>query len=226
MTGMSLDMPDQSPTEQLRLMNNIVRTGRVEEVTTKPPRCRVRTGELLTDWLPWLALAAGGSNQVRHWRAPAINEECVLLAPGGDLAQALVLPGLVCEDMPQNADGRNVERHDFSASDYWEHSIDGGTLVFDIASSIQLKVGETLLTLTTGGTTLKTAHFSVESPQANFSGNISVDGGISVGGGGSGGTSTISGNFNIVGGQLTHNGVNVGSTHTHPGVHGQTGGPQ
>lgn len=31
--GMSFDTPDQSPTEQLRQMQNIVRTGRVQAVT-------------------------------------------------------------------------------------------------------------------------------------------------------------------------------------------------
>ena len=207
-------------------MQNIVRTGRVEAVTTRPPRCRVRTGELLTDWLPWLTLAAGGVTQTRHWRVPAINEECVLLAPGGDLAQAMVLPGLVCEDMPQNSDAPEVERHNYSATDYWEHSRSEGALVFDIASSIQFKVGASLLTITPDGTTLQTTHYAVESPQSDFSGNVSIAGGISVGGAGSGGTSSITGNFNIEGGQLTHNGTNVSSTHTHQGVHGQTGGPQ
>ncbi len=208
-------------------MNNIVRTGRVEAVTTSPPRCRVRTGELLTDWLPWLALAAGGGNQARHWRTPAINEECLLLAPGGDLAQAMVLPGLFCEDMPQNASTENVERHNFNAADYWEHDRSASTLVFDIASSIQLKVDSSTLTITPGGTTLKTPQLTVDSPQSNFTGNVSIAGGISVGGGGSGGTSTITGNFRIVGGQLTHNGTNISSSHTHPDSHGgSTGGPQ
>lgn len=212
---MSFDMPDQSPTEQLRQMNNIVRTGRVEAVNTSPARCRIRTGELLTDWLPWLTLAAGGGQQTRHWRVPALNEECLLLAPGGDLAQAIVLPGLFCEDMPQNADAADIERHDFSATDYWQHNRAAGALVFDIASSIQFKVGNSTLTITPGSTTLQTPHLSVDSPQSDFSGNISIAGGISVGGGGSGGTSTITGNFNIQGDQLTHNGKNVGGLHTH-----------
>lgn len=212
---MSFDMPDQSPTEQLRQMNNIVRTGRVEAVNPSIARCRIRTGELLTDWLPWLTLAAGGGNQARHWRVPAINEECLLLAPGGDLAQAIALPGLFCEDMPQNADAADIERHDFSATDYWQHDRASGTLVFDIASSIQLKVGDSTLTITPNGTTLQTPHYAVDSPQSDFGGNVSIAGGISVDGGGSGGTSTITGNFNIQGDQLTHNGKSVGGLHTH-----------
>lgn len=207
-------------------MNNIVRSGRVEAVNPSLARCRIRTGELLTDWLPWLTLAAGGGNQARHWRVPAIHEECLLLAPGGDLAQAIALPGLFCEDMPPNADSPDIERHDFSATDYWQHDRAAGELIFDIASSLTLKVGDSTLTLMPGGTKLTTPSLTVDSPQSDFSGNVAIAGGISVGGGGSGGTSSINGNFNIGGGQLTHNGVNVSSTHTHQGVHGQTGGPQ
>lgn len=210
------------------MMANIVRTGRIDAVDTQAARCRVRTGELLTDWLPWLALAAGGTGQARHWRTPAVNEECVLLAPGGDLAQALVLPGLFCADMPQNAAAGEVERHDFSGSDYWEHDRAAGTLVFNIASSITFKVGDSTLTLTPDSTTLKTPHFTADSPQSDFTGNESIAGGISVAGGGAGGgTSRIRGNFEIEGGTLTHNGANIGSTHVHPDPHGgNTGGPQ
>ena len=208
-------------------MSNIVRTGRVEAVNPSIARCRIRTGQLLTDWLPWLTLAAGGAGQARHWRTPAVNEECVLLAPGGDLAQALVLPGLFCADMPQNAAAGDVERHDFSGTDFWEHNGGEGALVFEIANCIQLKVGASLLTITPDGTTLQTPHYAVDSPQSEFAGNVSIAGGISVEGGGSGGTSTITGNFNLSGGQLTHNGVNVSSTHTHTDAHGgNTGGPQ
>lgn len=136
-------------------MNNIVRTGRVEAVNPSLARCRIRTGELLTDWLPWLTLAAGGGNQARHWRVPAINEECLLLAPGGDLAQAIAIPGLFCEDMPQNAGAEDVERHDFSVSDYWEYNRTESTLVFNIASSIVLQVGESSITITPDSIALK-----------------------------------------------------------------------
>jgi phage baseplate assembly protein V len=224
---MSFDVPDQSPTEQLRLMANIVRTGRIEAVDTQAARCRVRSGELLTDWLPWIALAAGGPGQARHWRAPAINEECVLLAPGGDLAQALVLPGLFCDDMPQGSTAGDVERHDFGPGEFWEHDRAAGTLVFNIASSIAFKVGDSTLTITPDSATLKTPHFTADSPQSDFTGNESIAGGISVAGGGAGGgTSRIRGNFEIEGGTLTHDGHNIGGYHVHDDPQGgSVGGP-
>ncbi|KGH10209.1 baseplate assembly protein [Comamonas thiooxydans] len=223
---MTFDVPDQSPIELLRLLQNMVRTGRVEAVRpSRPALCRVRTGELLTDWIQWKELAAGGAGQARHWRVPAIGEGCLLLSPGGDLTQAIALPGLPCEDMPQASESADVERHDFGAGEFWEHDRAEGTLVFNIASSITFKVGDSTLTITPTSATLKTPHFTADSPQSDFTGNETIAGGISVAGGGSGGTSTITGNFKIEGDELTHNGNNISGTHKHAGVHGETGGP-
>lgn len=144
--------PEQSPIELHRLLSNIAREGRVEQVRTgNPARCRVRTGELLTTWVRWLSLASGGAQQTRHWRAPAVGEPCLLIAPGGDLAQAVALVGLFSEDMPQASESADVERHDFSATDHWEHNRNSSALVFEIAASIVLRVGESSISITPGG---------------------------------------------------------------------------
>ena len=58
------------PIELNRRLENIVRTGVVEEVRYgRPSRCRVRSGKLLAAWVPWIAQAAGGNQRGRHWRA-------------------------------------------------------------------------------------------------------------------------------------------------------------
>lgn len=225
--------PELSPVELYRLLANMIRLGRVEDVragsSSSPARCTVRlSDELITDYLPWFALAAGGDSQTRHWRTPARGELCLLLAPEGDLAQAVALPGIYSTDMPQGSNSEDVERHDFSSTDFWEHHRPNGTLRLEIASAIELKVGSSVLRLTPDSTTLQTPQYTVDSPKSDFSGNVSIAGGISVAGGGSGGTSTITGNFNIRGSQFTHNGKDIGSTHTHthPGDSGgSTGAP-
>lgn len=73
---------------------------------------------------------------------------------------------------------------------------------------------------------------TIDAPQTEITGNLTVGGntaiagGISVAGGGSGGNSTIAGNFAIEGGSLTHNGKDVGSSHTHTsGGEGATTSP-
>lgn len=111
MLHMSATAPEHSPLELYRLLANMIRTGRVVSVRTQSPaRCRVQTGDLLTDWVPWVSLAAGGEAQTRHWRAPALDEPCLLLSPGGDLCQAVAVLGLVSSDMPQNGQSEQVQR--------------------------------------------------------------------------------------------------------------------
>lgn len=210
-----------------RLLSNLLRTGRVERVQTNPPRCRVRTGELLTTWVPWFSLAAGGDQQTRHWRTPAVGEPCMLLAPGGDLAQACALVGLFSTDMPQGADSQDVERHDFSATDFWQHSRTAGALNVEIANAITMTVGASVLHITPDGTTLTTPQLTVDSAQSTFTGAVTVEGLLTymagmAGQAGAGGSNTIQGGFAVDGGAITHNGKSIGSNHTHGGV--QTGG--
>lgn len=235
MAGMSVP-PELSPVELYRLIANMIRQGRVEDVhpgsASSPARCSVRLGDdLITDYLPWFAFAAGGNNQARHWRTPARGEPCVLLAPEGDLGQAVALPGLYSTDMPQGANSEDVERHDFSNTDFWEHHRQASTLRFEIAAAIELKVGGSVLHITPEGTTLTTPEFTVDSADSTFTGAVTVNGlftykaGV-AGNAGQGGSNTIQGGFAVTGGSITHNGKRVDDGHTHPDTHGgNTGAP-
>jgi phage baseplate assembly protein V len=78
-------------------LNNVVRDGTVEEVQSSPPRCRVRSGKLLTDWLPWYSFRAGATSV---WSSPSIGEQCTVLSPSGNLAAGKVLRGIPCESYP------------------------------------------------------------------------------------------------------------------------------
>lgn len=232
---MPAQAPELSPVELYRLLANMIRTGRVEQVRTgsaaNPARCRVRTGELLTTWVPWVSQAAGGTGQARHWRTPAIGEPCLLLSAGGDLAQAIALPGLFSDDMPQGAASEDVERHDFSSTDFWEHNRPASTLRFEIAAAIELKVGGSVLRITPAGTTLTTPQLAVDSPASTFTGAVTVGGLFTynagmAGNAGEGGSNTIQGGFAVTGGSITHNGKRVDDGHTHPDAHGgNTGVP-
>ncbi len=48
-------------TEIMRLITNLIRTGIVTEVDRKKWLCRVKVGELETNWINWLTLRAGES---------------------------------------------------------------------------------------------------------------------------------------------------------------------
>lgn len=222
--------PAQQPIEILRRLENLARLGVVAQVRTgKPARCRVRTGELLTAWVPWMALRAGGAAKGRRWSAPAVGEQCLLIAPGGDLQSAIALPGIYSDAMPQGSDSETTDRTDWSETDYLEHDRATATLTINVAQAITLIVGGTRLHLTPSGTTLETPQLTVKSPQSTFTGKVTVQGLLSYQAGlsgraGGGGGNVISGGLAMEGGSITHDGKNIGGTHTHPGDSGGTTG--
>ncbi|WP_241685703.1 phage baseplate assembly protein V [Klebsiella pneumoniae] len=73
----------------------MIRTGIVVETDLDAGRCRVQTGGIYTDWLQWLTHRAGRS---RTWWAPSIGEQVMILAVGGELDTAFVLPGIYSDD--------------------------------------------------------------------------------------------------------------------------------
>lgn len=79
-------------TEIMRLITNLIRTGVVTEVDRENWLCRVKTGDLETNWISWLTLRAGNA---RTWWRPSEGEQVVLLSLGGNLEPATV-----------NADGK------------------------------------------------------------------------------------------------------------------------
>ena len=80
----------------LRLLLNVVRKGQVLQVTHNPPKCRVATGELESAWIPWLAIAG----ETREWEPPTVGQQVLLLCPGGEMADAVAVPGLYSDDLP------------------------------------------------------------------------------------------------------------------------------
>ncbi|HAV8362947.1 TPA: phage baseplate assembly protein V [Escherichia coli] len=83
--------------ELARALRNMIRTGIVVETDLNAGRCRVQTGGMCTDWLQWLTHRAGRS---RTWWAPSVGEQVLILAVGGELDTAFVLPGIYSGDNP------------------------------------------------------------------------------------------------------------------------------
>lgn len=129
----------ESPYEILRRMENTVRLGSIVEVRHGDARCRVRMGNLTSNWLPWLAQRAGASGG-NHWWPPVVGEQCLVLAPGGDLLQAVALPGVYSDAKPQASSDRRVCRTDWSDADYMEHNSEFSELTVNCYGSIALKV--------------------------------------------------------------------------------------
>lgn len=130
----------ESPYEVLRRLENIVRLGVVAAVRHgKPARIRVRTGNLTTNWLPWVAQRAGGAKR-RHWWAPVEGEQCLLLAPGGDLLNAVAIPGIYSDSNDQASTSATVERTDWSDTEHAEHDSATGAYTLQVEQGITLRI--------------------------------------------------------------------------------------
>ncbi len=79
----------------LRQLRNLIRTGVIVDTDLDTGRCRVQTGGIVTDWLQWLTHRAGRS---RSWWAPSVGEQVLILAVGGELDTAFVLPAIFSDD--------------------------------------------------------------------------------------------------------------------------------
>lgn len=197
-----------------RRLSNLIRPGTVEAIDHATARVRVRSGEVLTDWLPWLTARAGA---VGTWCPPTLGEQVLLLAPSGELAAALVLPALY-----SNA-------HPAPSTSPAEHVIeypDGAVITYNHTAGHLSVQGIQTLTIEAG------THVTLDAPATTVTGTLTVQGlltyqaGLAGTGGGAG--TTISGSITQTGGTLSSNGI-VLATHTHTGVQpggGSTGGPQ
>jgi len=132
--------PQDSPQETTRRVENIARLGTVLAVRhASPARCRVKLGDNTTDWIPWFTCRAGGK-QGSMWWAPVVGEQCMVLSPGGDLAQGVALLGLYSDKKPQGASEAGMFRMDWSSDDYMQHNTEGSQLKINCFGSITLNV--------------------------------------------------------------------------------------
>lgn len=225
-----LALPDME-----RRLANTVRYGTVMEVDHSKRRVRIKSGDIESNWIPWPAGRAAAGK--RRWDAPEVGEQGMMIAPGGNLAEATFIPGVYQDQHDAPVSDPNKDHTAYGDGTVVEYDRGSHTLLVDLTggvsvtanrSKIELKIGGTTLTLTSAGSTLSTPQLTVESPVSTFTGAVNVGGLLTYSAGlsGSGGSgATISGPINqtggavsTAGGALTNNGKNVGSTHTHSDV--------
>lgn len=124
--------------EMERRFENLLRLGTVEELDDDAARVRVRSGKILTTWLPFFTRRAG---EDRDWWAPEPGEQVMVLSPSGDLAQGRVLPSLYRDDYPAPATDRNKRRIEFAGGAFLEHDRESGKLHLSITGDALIEVG-------------------------------------------------------------------------------------
>ncbi|EID6968869.1 phage baseplate assembly protein V [Escherichia coli] len=158
-------------TEIMRLITNLIRTGVVTEVDRENWLCRVKTGELETNWISWLTLRAGNA---RTWWRPSEGEQVVLLSLGGNLETAFALPAIYSNQFapPSTSADACVTEHP-----------DGGWFEYEPATGRWYVRGiKSMVIEAAGNITLKTSEFVLEADRTRINSEVVINGGVNAAG--------------------------------------------
>ena len=127
-----------TPTELQRLIDNLIRIGTVTAV--RSGECRVKTGDLITNWRPYAA-ARAGKNRTRH--RLSTGEQVLLLSVSGDLRNAYIVGPIHCDAFPEplaGDDNPDLDRTEYSDGDVIEYNPATGALNASGIKSATLKI--------------------------------------------------------------------------------------
>lgn len=201
-----------------RQLNNVVRIGTIKQLDLANARAKVSVAGCTTDWLPWGTNRAG---KRRDWSPPVIGEQVILFAPYGDLGQAVIGQSIFQDDHTAPAASADQETTVFPDGTTFEYDSATNTYTQTVAGSgnwvFNLKDAQIN---TETATVAASTSVTLDTPDTYCTGNLTVAKSLTMGQ--EGGTATMKGAVAIEGPSLTHNGKNVGSSHSHSGV--QPGG--
>jgi len=205
--------------ELARAVRDLIRIGAVSEIDTEQALCRVKTGELMTDWLHWLTPRAGAA---RTWWAPSVGEQVLILSLGGELDTAFVLPAIYSDDFPAPSVSAQAYHVQFSDGDVMEYEPETSALSVTGIKTASV-VASTSVNVTAPNVKVTASEkITLDTPEVVCTNKLTT-GSLEVKQGG-----TMSGNISHSGGRLTSNGIAL-HTHKHGGMQtggGQTQGPQ
>lgn len=209
--------------EILRLVESLIRLGHVSAVDGT--RVRITSGGIQTNWIPWITLSAG---EDRDWHQPTIEEQVLLLCPGGDPANAVALRGLYSDANAAPStnpaeriflfrDGTsisyNTDTHHLQAVVIGSAGISTtGDLEAIVSGSAEIIVSDALTAsagsidaTSAGAATLSAVTASVTAPTITLNGAVTINGSLSLAGplsaapGAFGGGASIQGDVTIIG---------------------------
>ncbi|HEN3580687.1 TPA: phage baseplate assembly protein V [Yersinia enterocolitica] len=202
-------MSTQSQLSEIqRLLRNLIRTGVVIDVDAEGALCRVQTGEIQTDWLNWLTRRAGCS---RDWWAPSLGEQVVLLAVGGELDTAFVLPGIYCDEFPPPSNSPEAYHIAFPDGAVIEYEPETGALMVTGIKTAEVAASVSVVITSPSVTVTASQKITLDAPEVVCTNKLTVAT-LEVQKGG-----VMEGNIEHSGGSFTSNSVMV-DKHNHGGV--------
>lgn len=143
-----------------RMIENLIRIGKIEEIDLSGKCCRVRTGKLLTNWLPWITDRAGTT---RTWNPPTVGEQVLLLSPSGELGGGLVLTGLFSTAHPAPSD---------SAAEHIIDYPDGARIAYNHLTGALTATGIQIALVQASTQVI------IDCPAVHFTGDVTVGGDV------------------------------------------------
>lgn len=198
--------------ELARALRNMIRTGVIVETDLDAGRCRVQTGGIQTDWLQWLTQRAGRS---RTWWAPSVGEQVMILAVGGELDTAFVLPAIFSDDHPAPSVSADALHIAFPDGAVIEYEPETGALTVSGIKTADVTASESITATVPVVLVKADTRITLDTPEVVCTNKL-ITGTLEVQKGG-----TMKGDITHSGGALTSNGVQV-DDHGHGGV--QRGG--
>ena len=202
--------------ELARAIRNLIRSGVVTEVDTVQGLCRVQSGGIKTTWLNWLTTRAGRS---RTWWAPSVGEQVLLLAIGGELDTAFVLPGIFSDDNSAPSASADAWHVVFPDGAVMEYEPETSALTVTGIKTADVTASESITATVPLVLVKASTSITLDTPEVICTNKLTTAT-LEVQKGG-----TMKGNIEHTGGSLSSNG-RVLHTHKHPGDSGgQTGAP-
>jgi len=192
----------------LRLLRNLIRTGVITETDLNAGRCRVQTGGIITDWLQWLTHRAGRS---RTWWAPSVGEQVLILAVGGELDTAFVLPAIFSDDHPAPSASADAFHIAFPDGAFIEYEPDSGSLTVSGIKTADVTASDSITATVPVVLVKAETRITLDTPEVVCTNKL-ITGTLEVQKGGK-----MSGDIEHTGGKFTSNGVQV-DDHDHGGV--------
>ncbi|MGB9088909.1 MAG: phage baseplate assembly protein V [Pseudomonas farsensis] len=135
-------------------------------------------GDWTSAWVRWHSQAAG---KARHWRAPSINEQGVLISPSGNPAQGTFVPGLYGDAGAPPDNRGHVEAWRFD---------DGGELVYDWQANsytiklptgtVTIEVGASKAVMTDNAITAEASSITAKADAIALTGQVTINGSLVV----------------------------------------------
>ncbi|MGJ7088859.1 phage baseplate assembly protein V [Morganella morganii] len=191
-----------------RLISNLLRVGVVEEVDTEKMVCRVRTGDILTDWIRWGADRAGAG---RSWWPPVAGEQVIIGAVNGELTTAFVLCSLYSDANGAPSHSAQAMHKTFSDGAVIEYEPETGELTVTGIQKATVNAAQKIDATAPEVTVTASTQINFNTPKVVCSDNLTCAT-LNVEKGGE-----MTGNITHKDGKFSSNGVVV-DNHSHGGV--------